>query len=120
MDTNRLATARLFQRFGFGPRPGEFAAALTAGFSNTRTNLLTPPSIDYGAQRVRDLGLTDLGRRPDPNDPRLPMFAAEMKEQNKSLAVWWLDLMALSDHTLTERMTWFWHGHWATAIDKLN
>jgi uncharacterized protein (DUF1800 family) len=120
MDTNRLATARLFQRFGFGPRPGEFSAALTAGFSNTRTNLLTPPSIDYGAQRVRDLGLTDLGRRPDPNDPRSPMFSAEMKEQNKSLAVWWLDLMALSDHTLTERMTWFWHGHWATAIDKLN
>jgi uncharacterized protein (DUF1800 family) len=28
--------------------------------------------------------------------------------------------MALSDHALTERMTWFWHGHWATAIGKLN
>lgn len=120
MDANRLATARLFQRFGFGARPGEFSAALSAGFSNTRTNLLTPPGVDNGAQRVRDPGLTDLGRRPDPNDPLLPMFAAEMKEQNKSLAVWWLDRMALSDHALTERMTWFWHGHWATAIDKLN
>jgi uncharacterized protein (DUF1800 family) len=120
MDANRLATARLFQRFGFGPRPGEFSAALSAGFSSTRTNLLTPPGVDQGALRVRDLGLTDLGRRPDPNDPRLPMFAAEMKEQNKALAIWWLDLMTLSDHSLTERMTWFWHGHWATAIDKLN
>jgi uncharacterized protein (DUF1800 family) len=28
--------------------------------------------------------------------------------------------MALSDHALTERMTWFWHGHWATAVGKLN
>ena len=120
MEKSRLATARLFQRFGFGPRPGEFSAALNAGFSNTRTNLLTPPGVDQGALRVRDLGLTDLGRRPDPNDPRLPMFAMEMKEQNKALAIWWLDLMALSDHALTERMTWFWHGHWATAIDKLN
>lgn len=27
--------------------------------------------------------------------------------------------MALSDHGLTERMTWFWHGHWATSIRKL-
>lgn len=120
MDANRLATARLYQRFGFGPRPGEFSAALRAGVSNTRTNLLTPPSVDNGAQRVRDPGITDLGRRPDPNDPRLPMFAAEMREQNRVLAIWWLDRMALSDHALTERMTWFWHGHWATAIDKLN
>ena len=93
MDANRLATARLFQRFGFGARPGEFSAALGAGFSNTRTNLLTPPGVDNGAQRVRDPGLTDLGRRPDPKDPLLPMFAAEMKEQNKSLSVWWLDRM---------------------------
>jgi uncharacterized protein (DUF1800 family) len=120
MDANRLATARLYQRFGFGPRPGEFAAAIGSGLSVTRNSLLTPPGVDYGAQRVRDPGITDLGRRPDPNDPRLPMFAMEMRDQNRALAIWWLDRMALSDHGLTERMTWFWHGHWATAIDKLN
>jgi uncharacterized protein (DUF1800 family) len=120
MDANRLATARLFQRFGFGPRPGEFSAALNSGFTNTRTNLITPPGIDYGAQRVREPAVTDLGRRPEPNDPLNPIFSTNMREQNKALAVWWLDRMALSDHALTERMTWFWHGHWATAIDKLN
>jgi uncharacterized protein (DUF1800 family) len=120
MDANRLVTARLFQRFGFGPRPGEFSAALSAGVSNARSNLLTPPGVDYGAQRVPEPALTDLGRRPEPNDPLNPIFSANMREQNKALAVWWLDRMALSDHALTERMTWFWHGHWATAIDKLN
>ena len=120
MEVNRLVTARLFQRFGFGPRPGEFSAALSAGVSNTRSNLLTPPGIDYGAQRVPEPAITDLGRRPEPNDPLNPIFSSNMREQNKALAVWWLDRMALSDHTLTERMTWFWHGHWATAIDKLN
>ena len=36
------------------------------------------------------------------------------------MTLWWLDRMALSDHGLTERMTWFWHGHWATSIQKLN
>jgi len=120
MERQRLEISRLFHRFGFGPRPGEFAAALRAGDSVTRTNLLTVPSVDNGAQRVADPGITDLGRRPDPNDPLLPMFAANMREQNRVLALWWLDRMALSDHALTERMTWFWHGHWATAIDKLN
>ena len=120
MEVNRLVTARLFQRFGFGPRPGEFSAALSAGVSNTRSNLLTPPGVDYGAQRVPEPAITDLGRRPEPNDPLNPIFSSNMREQNKALAVWWLDRMALSDHALTERMTWFWHGHWATAIDKLN
>ena len=120
MDSNRLVTARLFHRFGFGPRPGEYAAALRAGTSTTRTNLLTVPSIDNGAQRVSEPAITDLGRFPNPDDPRLPMFSAERREQIRVLTSWWLDRMALSDHALTERMTWFWHGHWATAVDKLN
>jgi hypothetical protein len=49
MDSARLVTARLYHRFGFGPRPGEFAAALRAGNTATRTNLLTVPSFDNGA-----------------------------------------------------------------------
>jgi uncharacterized protein (DUF1800 family) len=28
--------------------------------------------------------------------------------------------MTMSDHGLTERMTWFWHGHWATSVGKVN
>ena len=120
MDSARLVTARLYHRFGFGPRPGEFAAALRAGNSATRTNLLTVPSFDNGAQRVAEPVLTDLGKRPEPNDPQQQIFGAQMREQSRALTVWWLDRMALSDHALTERMTWFWHGHWATAIDKLN
>jgi uncharacterized protein (DUF1800 family) len=113
-------TSRLFYRFGFGPRPGEFAAALASGVSTARTNLLTPPLMDSGAQRVQEPRITDLGKRPERNDPGLLIFSAEMREQNRALTLWWLDRMALSDHALTERMTWFWHGHWATAIDKLN
>ena len=120
MDSARLVTARLYHRFGFGPRPGEFVAALRAGNSATRTNLLTVPSFDNGAQRVAEPVLTDLGKRPEPNDPQQQIFGAQMREQSRALTVWWLDRMALSDHALTERMTWFWHGHWATAIDKLN
>ena len=36
-----------------------------------------------------------------------------------SLQLWALDRMVCADHGLTERMTWFWHGHWATAISKV-
>jgi len=27
--------------------------------------------------------------------------------------------MVLADHALTERLTWFWHGHWATSLGKV-
>jgi uncharacterized protein (DUF1800 family) len=27
--------------------------------------------------------------------------------------------MVLADHALTERLTWFWHGHWATSMGKV-
>jgi uncharacterized protein (DUF1800 family) len=43
-----------------------------------------------------------------------------MRYQVQQMTMWWLDRMALSDHGLTERMTWFWHGHWATSVQKLN
>lgn len=28
--------------------------------------------------------------------------------------------MVLSEHSLRERMTWFWHGHWATSYQKVD
>jgi uncharacterized protein (DUF1800 family) len=117
---NRLETSRLFHRFGFGPRPGEYAKALKEGVAATRIKLLTPPSKDLGAAKVSTPNITDLGKRPQPNSAEVISFATELRSQSQQIVLWWLDLMALSDHGLTERLTWFWHGHWATSIQKLN
>ena len=117
---NRLETSRLFHRFGFGPRPGEFAQALKEGVGATRIKLLTPPSKDLGAAKVSSPIVTDLGKRPQPNSAEVISFATDLRSQSQQIVLWWLDLMALSDHGLTERLTWFWHGHWATSIQKLN
>ena len=46
MDAQKLEISRLFHRFGFGPRPGEFAKALADGPINTRARLLTVPPTD--------------------------------------------------------------------------
>jgi uncharacterized protein (DUF1800 family) len=117
---NRLETSRLFHRFGFGPRPGEYAKALKEGVAATRIKLLTPPSKDLGAAKVSTPIITNLGKRPQPNSAEVISFATELRSQSRQIVLWWLDLMALSDHGLTERLTWFWHGHWATSIQKLN
>ena len=120
MDAKRLEISRLFHRFGFGPRPGEYAQALLDGVSTTREKMVTVPAVDAGALKVVEPEITDLGPRPKPNTKEIVPFAIAMRFQIQQMIVWWLDRMAASDHGLTEKMTWFWHGHWATSVDKLN
>jgi uncharacterized protein (DUF1800 family) len=120
MENDRLEIARLYHRFGFGPRPGEFKAALNNGLTATKAKFLSVPTIDLGAAQVAEPNITNLGTRPDQKTNELIEFNIALRQQVKDLPLWWLDRMALSDHALTERMTWFWHGHWATAIGKLN
>ena len=120
MENDRLEIARLYHRFGFGPRPGEFKAALNNGLTATKAKFLSVPTIDLGAAQVAEPDITNLGTRPDKKTNELIDFSIALRQQIKDLPLWWLDRMALSDNALTERMTWFWHGHWATAVGKLN
>jgi uncharacterized protein (DUF1800 family) len=120
MNSQRLETSRLLHRFGFGPRPGEYAKALADGVAATRTKLLTVPAVDAGAAKVAEPEITDLGPRPKPNTKEIVPFSIAMRYQTQQMLVWWLDRMALADNGLTEKMTWFWHGHWATSIQKIN
>jgi len=120
MNAQRLETSRLMQRFGFGPRPGEYEQALKDGLVATRAKVLTVPAVDAGAATVVLPEITDLGKRPAANSAEIVPYAIAIRFQIQQLVMWWLDRMALSDHGLTERMTWFWHGHWATSVDKVN
>jgi uncharacterized protein (DUF1800 family) len=120
VNTDRLEIARLYHRFGFGPRPGEFASALSAGPTQTREKLFNNSGEDLGLKNLSELVITDLGPRPPQLDPRLATYTSELRKQNTELTTWWLDRMVLADFSLQEKATWFWHGHWATSIKKLN
>jgi uncharacterized protein (DUF1800 family) len=120
MNAQNLEISRLFNRFGFGPRPGEYTQALAEGVEATRTKLLTVPAVDTGLAKVAEPEITDLGPRPKPNSAEIVPFAIAMRYQSEQMVLWWLDRMALADNGLTEKMTWFWHGHWATSIQKVN
>lgn len=39
--------------------------------------------------------------------------------ETRRVAFWWLDRMVRSRHPLEEKMTLFWHGHFATSEEKL-
>ena len=46
--TDRLEISRLIHRFGFGPKPGEFAALVAGGVAKARQTVLTLPAVDAG------------------------------------------------------------------------
>jgi len=117
--TDRLALSRLIHRFGFGPKPGEYASLLASGLSAATTKLLNPLSVDTALASVVEPAFPPRGKFPTPGTPERFAFETAQKSDRINIELWWLDRMVLADHALTERMTWFWHGHWATSMGKV-
>ena len=116
----RRRVSRLVHRFGFGPRPGEFEKLVASGFDSAATKYLISPTSDSFADNQPPPKVSDQGKRPPANSPGVVAYATEKRAQISSLIMWWLDRMVLSEHSLRERMTWFWHGHWATSLSKVD
>ena len=115
----RRNTARLLHRVGFGPRPGQFEDYLELGFSKAVEASLTSNST-YSPDLAATIGLSDLGTQPRPNTQEIVDYAERKRFQLRSMTLWWLDQMVLTDNPIEERMTWFWHGHWATSYAKVD
>jgi uncharacterized protein (DUF1800 family) len=123
--TERDGVRRLLQRVGLGPRPGALDAAATSGFDATLAALTTPAADpDTGAAATPT---PVFGPPPQRLGKAAGMAAlraqrreqAEQAEQARQLRVWWLDRMSAVNAPLPERMTWFWHGHFATSVKKV-
>jgi uncharacterized protein (DUF1800 family) len=116
----RRRIARLVHRFGFGPRPDEFEKLVAGSFDNAADLYLKIPLNDSFAEVQPTPKVIDQGNRPAANSAGIVAYATEKRAQISSLTMWWLDRMVMSDHSLRERMTWFWHGHWATSLSKVD
>lgn len=115
MVSERTLVARYFHRLGFGPKPGEFESAVKIGAAGTLEKILT---IDNTSQIPTPV-FKKLGPRPSNPIARVEWRNA-MREQEFQLTLWWMDRMVDADNPFIERMTWFWHGHWATSYQKVD
>lgn len=111
--------ARVIHRFGFGPAPGDYEHLLSKGLARTQRTLLDVAGSDPGLSSLADPTITDLGPWPLHASPQVAPFTEALRAQNNLLLFWWLDRMALTEQPLSERMTWFWHGHFATSVGKV-
>lgn len=121
----RSRIALLYRRAGFGARPQELDDAVRAGYSGTVERLLTfvpDPSADANPP-------PPLSPYPPPNDtlPTDPVARAAAltkarqvaTQDTNQLSLWWLDRMVTTKNPLQEKLTLFWHGHFATSVQKV-
>jgi len=101
---NRKWAAHLYRRAAFGP---------------SRADLIE-------AERLGPQGTLDLllGGRPNAEDMTATLVdvgdvAAAADDNGEQIRGWWLYAMLHSGHPLREKLTLFWHDHFATSLDKV-
>ena len=110
----------LLRRTGFGTTGAEVEAATRRGYEATVEALLHP-GTDPGATATPPPDLSGEPARPpapDDKDAR-KAYAQQQRSRSAALTLWWLDRMVRAQQPLVERLTFSWHGHWATSIQKV-
>jgi hypothetical protein len=96
--------AHLYRRAAFGPSGEDLREAERLGVQGTLDLLFRGQSH---AEEVAET-LADVGR-----------VAAERDETGVQLRGWWLYCILQGGHPLLEKLTLFWHNHFATSIAKV-
>lgn len=103
---NEATAAHLYRRAAWAATPDELAVAVRDGLEKTVDRLLNYESISNAAldQRVASMHLHL--QQPDP-------------QTFVDIVRLWLTRMIYTARPLEERMTFFWHNHFATSVEKV-
>lgn len=100
--TDRDRTAHLLRRFGFGASETEIDFYAEGGWEKAVDRLLNYTAIE------------------EPFSLPLEAFAVNQNAlRPQSLQAWWMAKMLATQRPLQEKMTLFWHDHFATSAQKV-
>ena len=100
--SDALLVEHLLRRGGFGTSPEEMQRYKEMGYEHTLKELMHPEKVD-------DEALEETIKAQDFDFTRID-----------DLKRWWIYRMAYTKRPLVEKMTLFWHGHFATSNKKVN
>ena len=125
--TNQLKNQHLLWRTGFGP-----SAANLEQLSNTsQKNLFKfiikasskmPQPIDVADNELKNLVVGSGGemmKKKDLSPEEKKQFRKQSEQDLKNLNLTWLNEMVNSDAQLREKMSLFWHGHFASRNENI-
>jgi uncharacterized protein (DUF1800 family) len=126
---NDETAAHLLNRGAFGGTPGEIEAARKKGLAavvrelvevNSDAANVPPPAWAHPrnirAQRMEIKAAKDQGQNFQEKAREVRMMESE---NILDLRRWWLERMMTGLAPLLEKMTLFWHGHFATSVQKV-
>ena len=103
---DRRKAAHLLRRAGFGASPEEVSKAVTIGIEATVESLFD--------QTEAEKQESEFGALFQAVNARLANFS-----ETEGLEAWWIYRMAQTRTPLREKLTLFWHGHFATSNEKV-
>ena len=103
--TESSVVPHLLRRAGFGADPNELTMYQRMGFETAVNHLVNYETLDNSMVPAR---------------PYIVMsYANSQYEDLDTIQWWWLNRMVRTSRPLEEKMTLFWHNHFATAISKV-
>ncbi|MFG1603389.1 DUF1800 family protein [Actinoplanes sp. NPDC049265] len=111
--TDRRAVSHLLRRLTFGPTAAEVDAAMKDSTDVLLDRLLRPVALPAPPELGIDPFAADLTRE------QRAAARQDVREQTVDATVWWLKRMAAAETSAAEKLTFFWHGHWATSVQKV-
>ncbi len=122
--------AHLLNRAGFGGTPEEIETLREAGPAGAVDRLLHPPNEPAEAEedqpwreaenlRAKIRSLRALKEKAGERKERIRALRLETRDELLDLRDWWLGRMLSSPAPLVEKLTLFWHGHFATSAQKV-
>ena len=127
---DKRKAAHLLQRAGFGGKPDEIESVVKKGFDLAVDDLLNYQKVpedfpdpqwateetlqEMLAKRKELRGLSEEERK-----KKMMELRRQQRENLEDLQIWWLKRMILHKRPLQEKMTLFWHGHFATSAEKV-
>jgi uncharacterized protein (DUF1800 family) len=103
LASDRQKCSHLLRRFGLGASEAELDYYLKDGFAGAVDKLLGYSAVDEGFA-------IELSSLASPQNDRVPMGA---------LVDWWVARMVMTRRPVQEKMTLFWHDHFATSAEKV-
>jgi uncharacterized protein (DUF1800 family) len=114
--TSRIA--HLYRRAAFGARPAELESARSQGYEGAVNALLFPQGADATAVPPPALDPATLST-PEGFEARQALNKLR-NQQEADLVEWWVEQMTMSSFGAKEKLTLFWHDHFATSANKVN
>jgi uncharacterized protein (DUF1800 family) len=126
VEWNTAAAAHLLRRAAFGGTPEEAAALEAKGLDGAVASLLAPPGAGMPPPATDPAQLAERNRlRQAVRDEELLArvdeadFNRRMRALFEEVQYWWFGRMLAAAGSAREKLTLFWHGHFATSHTKV-